>query len=134
MSKRILVVETDQALSRVLCDNFAFDGFEVLSVGDGADVEAAARRFAPDLVVLDAALPAADPSRLLAWLREELHTPVIQLSTRGRGVARPVRPVAGSAPDGVPATGASELVAKPFDLVDLLERVRALLACPTVTT
>ncbi len=118
MPKRILVVEHDSALSRVLCDNFAFDGFEVLSVADPGGAMDLVRTFAPDLVVVDVAAPGTDASALLASLGESGSTPVLILSILGGRQAVP-----GPRPDAP-----SELLPKPFDLDELLDRVRALIA------
>ena len=53
MKKRILVVDDDAALARVLKDNLLFEGFEVECVSDGNQVLPRAKSFVPDLVVLD---------------------------------------------------------------------------------
>ena len=129
MPKRILVVESDSALSRVLCDNFAFDGFEVLAVGDRGGAIDAVRSFAPDLVVIDDAVSGADAASLTASLHER-STPVLMLSTRGRRPPAVHPPADSGGGRRVVVGGASDLLPKPFDLDDLLERVRALLAFP----
>jgi len=53
MTKRILVVEDDPSLSRVLRDNLLFENFEVELVADGSLALDKAKAFAPDLIVLD---------------------------------------------------------------------------------
>lgn len=133
MPKRILVVEGDPALSRVLCDNFAFDGFDVLAVGDRVDAIEAVRTFAPDLVVIDDAASGTSASSLMSSLHQEPSTPVLMLSTQGRrpAVAAPRADSGGGEP--VALSGVSELLSMPFDLDNLLERVRALLALPAST-
>jgi DNA-binding response OmpR family regulator len=131
MPKRILVVEGDSALSRVLCDNFAFDGFEVLAVGEGDDAMEAVRTFGPDLVVVDIERGGADAAFLMASLRQEHSTPVLMLSTQGR--RPPVAPLStGRGGERATVAGVSELLPKPFDLDDLLERARTLLALPAL--
>ncbi len=133
MPKRILVVEGDPALSRVLCDNFAFDGFDVLAVGDRAGAIEAVRHFAPDLVVIDGA--SGTSASLMSSLQQEHSTPILMLSTRTQG-RRPVAAAPRAESDGgraVGTSGVSELLSMPFDLDDLLERVRALLALPAST-
>jgi DNA-binding response OmpR family regulator len=129
MPKRILIVERDSALSRVLCDNFAFDGFEVLEVGVRDDAMQAVRTFAPDLVVVDVAASGGDAVTLITSLRQEHSTPVLMLSTQGRGPAVVPPPSDGAGKRAVVA-GVSELLPKPFDLDELLERARALLDLP----
>ncbi len=60
MKKRILVVEDDMALARVLRDNLQFEGYEIECVSDGGQVQARSKEFAPDLVVLDIMLPSVN--------------------------------------------------------------------------
>jgi two-component system KDP operon response regulator KdpE len=109
MSKRILVVEGDSGLARVLRDNFAFDGFEVLSTGDAAAIERV-RTFQPHLVVIDGEAPDRNLEALADSLRDASSAPVLALSVRA-----------------APTLDGAELLSKPFDLDDLLERVRVLM-------
>ncbi|MBL8142934.1 MAG: response regulator, partial [Acidobacteria bacterium] len=53
MSRRVLIIEDDSSLARVLGDNLAFDGFEVALAADGGQALSLAASFAPDLVLLD---------------------------------------------------------------------------------
>jgi DNA-binding response OmpR family regulator len=66
MKKRILVVEDDVSLSWVLRENLVFEGFDVECIADGNEAVNAARRFLPDLVILDVMLPAATGSNCAA--------------------------------------------------------------------
>ena len=75
MKKRILVVEDDASLARVLRDNLAFEGFDVECAGDGHLAVDAARDFAPDLVILDVMLPGRDGFDLCGLLRQGGATP-----------------------------------------------------------
>ena len=117
MKKRVLIVEDDAALSRVLRDNFAFEGFEVESVADGDLAIAAARSFAPDLVVLDVMLPGRNGFELVGLLREGGRIPIIMLTARGQKADK-LRGL---------DLGADDYVTKPFDLEELLARARAVL-------
>jgi two-component system response regulator VicR len=117
MRKRILVVEDDVALARVLRDNFAFDGFDVECVADGNLAIGRARDFAPDLVILDVMLPGRDGFELVSLLRRGGQTPVIMLTARGQKADK-LRGL---------DLGADDYVTKPFDLEELLARVRAVL-------
>ena len=67
--KRILIVEDDAALARVLRDNLTFDGFEVQCVTDGNAALHTVRTFTPDLVVLDLMLPGMSGFELCGLLR-----------------------------------------------------------------
>ena len=117
MKKRILIVEDDAALARVLRDNFVFDGFEVECVADGDLAIGKAREFAPDLVILDVTLPGRDGFELVSPLRRGGQTPVIMLTARGQKADKL---------KGLDL-GADDYVTKPFDLDELLARARAVL-------
>ncbi len=117
MKKRILIVEDDVALARVLRDNFAYDGFDVECVADGNLAIAAARAFVPDLVVLDVMLPGRDGFELVGVLRNGGQTPVVMLTARAQKADK-LRGL---------DLGADDYVTKPFDLEELLARIRAVL-------
>lgn len=117
MKKRVLIVEDDAALARVLRDNFVFDGFEVACVGDGDLAIGTALEFAPDLVILDVMLPGRNGFDLVSPLRRGGQTPVIMLTARGQKADK-LRGL---------DLGADDYVTKPFDLDELLARARAVL-------
>ena len=117
MKKRILVAEDDAALARVLKDNLLSQGFDVDWVGGGDLVEDRARDFAPDLVILDVMLPGKSGFDLLASLKERSRTAVMLLTARSQR------------PDILLGLhlGADDYITKPFNLEELLARVRAVL-------
>jgi two-component system, OmpR family, response regulator MtrA len=117
MKKRVLVVEDDVGLARVLRDNLCSQGFEVDWISDGDLVEAKAKDFAPDLVLLDVMLPGKDGFQLCAALKQRSRTPVLILSARSQrsDTLRGLN------------LGADDYITKPFDLQELLARVRAVL-------
>ncbi len=117
MKKRILIVEDDAPLARILRDNFVYDGFEVECVADGNRAIAASRDFAPDLVVLDVMLPGRDGFELVGLLRQGGQTPVIMLTARAQKADKL---------KGL-ELGADDYVTKPFDLEELLARIKAVL-------
>ena len=117
MKTRVLVVEDDASLARVLRDNLVFEGFDAQSVGDGHDAIAVARAFAPDLVILDVMLPGRDGFDLCGLLRQGGATPIIMLTARSQKSDK-VRGL---------QLGADDYVAKPFDVEELMARVRAVL-------
>jgi len=133
MAKRILVVESDTALGRVLCDNFEFEGFEVRSAGDPRGAMGEVRAFAPDLIVVDVAAPGDGAASLLACLRQECSTPVLVLDADSRRQAAVASRIGAAGGGGVGIGGLSGLLPKPFDLDDLLQCARALLALPATT-
>ena len=117
VKKRILIVEDDAALARVLSDNLRFSGFEVDTVEDGDAVFLRMRAFAPDLVLLDVMLPGADGFELCGLIRQGGRTPVIMLTARDqkRDKLRGLE------------LGADDYVTKPFDFEELQARIRAVL-------
>lgn len=117
MKKRILIVEDDGPLARVLVDNFTFEGYDVRWIGDGNVAVDALREFAPDLVVLDLMLPGRSGFELCGMLRQGGRTPVIMLTARSQKADK-LRGL---------NLGADDYVTKPFDLAELLARVRAVL-------
>ena len=82
--KRVLVVEDDPVLTRVLHDNLAYEGFTVRCVGDGRQAASAAREFAPDLVLLDVNLPGRSGLELCADWRRTSRLPIILLTAKGQ--------------------------------------------------
>jgi DNA-binding response OmpR family regulator len=117
MKKRILIVEDDAALARVLRDNLVFEGFEVDWTADGHRAVDAARSFAPDLVVLDIMLPGRDGYELCGLLRRGGTVPIIMLTARSQKADK-LRGL---------ALGADDYVTKPFDIEELMARVHAVL-------
>jgi two-component system response regulator VicR len=117
MSKRVLVVEDDTALARVLRDNLTIEGFDVRCVTDGDLAIDAATEFGPDLVLLDVMLPGKSGFEICSALRQTRRSNVIMLTARDQKVDR-LRGL---------YLGADDYVAKPFDLEELLARVHAVL-------
>src|SRR5689334_13887494 len=117
MKKRVLVVEDDPVLTRVLNDNLSFEGFEVQCVSDGNLATTVARAFAPDLVLLDVNLPGKSGFDLVEGWRDNLRTSIIFLTAKGQK---------GDKLRGL-KLGADDYVTKPFDLEELLARVHAVL-------
>jgi two-component system, OmpR family, response regulator VicR len=117
MKQRVLVVEDDPVLTRVLNDNLSFEGFEVQCVSDGNAATSAAKAFAPDLVLLDVNLPGKSGFELVEGWRQTLRTSIIFLTAKGQKVDK-LRGL---------KLGADDYVTKPFDLEELLARVHAVL-------
>jgi len=117
MKKRLLLVEDDITLTRVLKNNFIYEGFDVHTVSDGRRAVDAFRDFAPDLVVLDVTLPGKNGFELCGLLRQGGKTPIIMLTARAQKADKL---------KGL-NLGADDYVTKPFDLEELLARVHAAL-------
>jgi len=117
MKKRVMIVEDDPVLMRVLQDNLSFEGFEVRGIADGNLAISAARDFAPDLVLLDVGLPGTNGFELCAAWRQSNRTPIIMLTAMSQKSDKL---------KGL-KLGADDYVTKPFDLEELLARVHAVL-------
>jgi DNA-binding response OmpR family regulator len=117
MKKRILIVEDDAALSQVVSDILVFEGFEVDLVTDGDLAVTRAAQFMPDLVLLDLTLPGRSGFELCEILRRGGRAGVIILTARGQKADK-VRGL---------GLGADDYVTKPFDVDELLARIRAVI-------
>ena len=114
---RILVVEDEPDLRNGLARALRRSGYAVDLAPDGKDGLEKAEDTNYDAIVLDVMLPELDGWQVLARLREKKHTPVLMLTARDRTVDR----VRGF------DTGADDYLIKPFDIEELLARLRALI-------
>jgi len=115
----ILVVEDNRELAAAIRYNLEIEGFAVEVAEDGPSGLESARRMEPDLLILDLMLPGLDGFDLLSRLRGSgFEAPVLILSARGEEADK----VRGF------RLGADQYLTKPFGLLELLERVKRLLA------
>ena len=115
---RILLVEDDRAIARLLQLELEHRGLAVRCVFDGPSALPAVAEFAPDAIILDILLPGMDGERVLHHLRAGGTTvPIIMLTARDRPRDK-VRNL---------DTGADDYLTKPFDTEELLARLRAVL-------
>ncbi len=114
-SLRILVVDDEQSILDFVEMGLSYEGYSVATAGDGPAALEIARRFAPDLVILDVMLPGIDGLDVCRRLRAQSDVPIIMLTARGDVDDR----VAGL------DSGADDYLAKPFMFKELLARVRA---------
>lgn len=117
MSGRVLIVEDDRDVAKVVRAYLEREGFLVESATDGLRGLDRALEAPPDLIVLDWMLPGIDGLEFLKRLRREHRTPVIILTARGEETDRIL---------GL-EVGADDYVAKPFSPRELIARVRAVL-------
>ena len=115
--KRVLVVEDESRIARLVRDYLEHAGFEVAVAGDGEVALAETRRARPDLVVLDLGLPGRDGLDVARSLRRTSNVPIVMLTARGEETDRVV---------GL-ELGADDYVVKPFSPRELVARVRAVL-------
>jgi two-component system response regulator MprA len=115
---RVLIADDDRAIRDALRRALALNGYQVTAVADGVEALAAARREAFDVLVLDVMMPGVDGLGVCRVLRADGDaTPILMLTARVETSDR----VAGL------DAGADDYLAKPFELDELLARLRALL-------
>lgn len=126
---RLLIVDDDRALSSMLGEYLALQGFRVTAVVSGEEALVRLAEEQPDLIVLDVGLPGIDGFETLARLRADRTVPIIMLTARGEDRDR----IAGL------LAGADDYLPKPFNPLELAARIRAVLkrsatASPEQTT
>ncbi len=116
-SQQVLLVEDDDELSSLIADYLKDHGLSVEVVSDGSLAEQTARRFRPDLVILDAMLPGKDGLEICRDMRAWFDGPILFLTARSGWVDEIV---------GL-EIGADDYLGKPVEPRLLLARVRTLL-------
>ena len=115
---RVLVVEDDAHLRGVLRRGLGEEGFEVAAVGRGGEAIEAVASAVPDALVVDIGLPDADGRDVCQALRAEgIDAPVLFLTARDAVTDR----LAGF------SAGGDDYIVKPFELAELVARLRAIL-------
>jgi two-component system, OmpR family, response regulator MprA len=118
MTFQLLVADDDRAIRESLERALELEGYQVTAVADGVQALNVARRSEPDLILLDVMMPSVDGIGVCRVLRADgVRTPILMLTARVELTDR----VAGL------DAGADDYLAKPFELEELLARIRALL-------
>ncbi|WP_433319886.1 response regulator [Micromonospora chersina] len=120
MGVRVLVVDDERSLAKVVASYLERDGHEVSCVFDGRAAVDAVRRDRPDLVVLDLALPGLDGIEVCRQIRTFTDCYVVMLTARSEEVDKLV---------GL-GVGADDYLTKPFSPRELVARIRAMLRRP----
>ena len=118
MNNKILVVEDEPQIANFIKRGLRHEGYNVIVAPDGETGLDMAFGELPDLIILDIMLPGIDGLTVCRQIREgELQTPVLMLTAKD------------AVPDRVAGleAGADDYLVKPFDLTELLARIRALL-------
>lgn len=115
--KRILVVDDEKGLAKIIRLNLEQDGFEVVEAYNGSQAMEKLRTTLPDLVLLDVMMPDMDGFTVLKMIREIGNTPVIMLTAKGEesDIVKGLE------------LGADDYVTKPFSPRELSSRIKAVL-------
>jgi len=117
MGKRVLLVDDDQKLRRLIKEYLEGYEFQVFTLSDGEAVLNSVRKESPEIVILDIMLPKKDGLEVLKELRAVSQVPVIMLTAKGEEADRVV---------GL-ELGADDYLTKPFSPRELLARIKAVL-------
>ena len=117
MEKTILIVEDDVNIRELLQLYLAQEGYRIETAQDGADGLRAFKRVHPDLVLLDLMMPVMDGTQMIRELRTFSQTPVIVLTAKGEVFDKVA----------LLELGADDYITKPFEMREVIARVRAVL-------
>ena len=114
---RIVVVEDEPDLREAVAEYLVANGFDVTAVNDAGEMRALAARESFHLAILDIAMPGEDGLSLARWLRGQMPIGIIFATAAGTSIDRIV---------GL-ELGADDYIVKPYELRELLARVRSVL-------
>src|SRR5579872_5829343 len=116
-TRHILVVDDDDLICGLITEYFSGEGYRVSSAGDGEAMRQVMTQSRVDLILLDLALPGEDGLSLARWARANSDVRIIMLSGRGETIDRII---------GL-EMGSDDYLPKPFEMRELLARVRSVL-------
>jgi two-component system response regulator MprA len=117
MDEKILVIEDDEEILRLMQRALVFEGYKVVLADDGQLGLDVAQKEKPALIILDLLLPGIDGMEVCKRLRQFTKSPIMMVTARDK---------IGDRVSGLDA-GADDYLVKPFSIEELLARVRALL-------
>jgi DNA-binding response OmpR family regulator len=118
--KKILVVDDEVDLLETIQFSLEVEGYTVLVSNDGEDALSQARKESPDLILLDIMLPKLDGykvCRLLKFDERYKHIPILMMTAKTQEKDKVL---------GI-ETGADEYITKPFDMDELMEKIKTYL-------
>ena len=114
---KILVVDDEPSILNLVTSYLRAEGYEFSTASDGPTAIKEARRFQPDLIVLDIMLPGIDGIEVLSQLRRESDVYVIMLTAKSEEIDKVI---------GL-SVGADDYLTKPFSPRELMARIKAAL-------
>ena len=114
---KVLIVDDEERMTRVIADYLRIKGYDTAEAGDGEEALAQFAAFKPDLVLLDVMMPKMDGWEVCSRIRQRSSVPIIMLTARGEEEDE----LKGF------SLGVDEYIAKPFSLKILLARIEAVL-------
>jgi two-component system KDP operon response regulator KdpE len=114
---RLLIVDDEPQIRRLLRTSLPPHGYDCIEAGDAASALTSVAKSKPDIILLDLGLPDGDGFAVIEAIRKGALTPIIVLSARG-DVEGKVKAL---------ELGADDYVTKPFDMTELLARLKAAL-------
>ena len=115
--QKILIVEDDEGIAEFEVLELVHEGFEVQWAKDGREALSVFESFGPDIILLDIMLPEISGLEVLRRIRKTSKIPVIMVSARGETYDKV---------NGLDA-GADDYISKPFEIEELLARLRAVI-------
>jgi two-component system, OmpR family, phosphate regulon response regulator OmpR len=117
MENKVLIIDDDDKLCKLLREYLEGNGFRVSTLSDGAGALKFIEKELPDIVILDIMLPGKDGLEVLKEINKKYSIPVIMLTAKGEDTDRII---------GL-ELGADDYLAKPFNPRELLARMRAVM-------
>lgn len=117
MSKKILVVDDEEKIRKMICDYLDAVGFDTIPAKDGVDAISKSISEQPDLIIMDIMMPGIDGVDSTRRIRERSSVPIIMVTAKAEE---------GDKLLGL-EMGADDYIVKPFSLKELGARIRALL-------
>jgi DNA-binding response OmpR family regulator len=117
MKKKVLIIDDDKKLQKILKEYFEEDEFIALSMNDGLDCLGVIDSESPDIIILDIMLPGCSGLDVMRKIKKKFNVPIILLTAKGEDTDRIV---------GL-ELGADDYLPKPFNPRELLARMRAVM-------
>ncbi len=114
---RVLVVDDDPSILKILKANLEARGYQVLAALEGEEALRRAEKEKPDLIILDIVMPGIDGFAVCRKIRKWSSVPILMLSARERENDK----------EKCEDCGANDYLTKPFSLRELLSRIQAIL-------